>query len=102
MSWIWLAALFVLGGCSRASGEKDSLPDVKLETLAGNAKVSLASCPTAKCLTVVVAPWCPYCRAATPQITELRKFLKQRSISSRIVVAMDKPEALREYARAFG
>lgn len=91
-----------LGGCSRASRPEPSLPDVKLQTLAGPPGKSLASCPTAKCLTIVVAPWCPYCRASTPQLIEFRKYLKEKNVYSRVVVGMDKPQALRDYAVVFG
>ena|SRR3989338_5561902 len=101
MAWIWLAALMALGACSRSSREQ-SMPAIKLPTLAGGSAQSLKSCPTAKCLTVVVAPWCPYCRAATAKITELRNFLKKRNIVSKVVVGTDKPQAVLDYAREFG
>src|SRR5689334_22878006 len=101
MSAFWLAALIVLAGCSPSP--KDHLPDVSLTTLSGDSRQSLASCPTAKCLNVVVAPWCPYCRAATPTIVELRNYLNKNNLATtRVIVGMDKPQALADYAKDFG
>ncbi|MBI5208863.1 MAG: TlpA family protein disulfide reductase [Elusimicrobia bacterium] len=63
---------------------------------------SLAACPTAKCLTVYVAPWCGYCRRATPIIVELQRRLPKDAATLRVVVGMDSMEAVRQYAREFG
>jgi len=63
---------------------------------------SLASCPTPKCFTVYVAPWCPYCHASTPSILGLRTFLEDHGVTTRIIVGMDRPEAVRDYAATFG
>lgn len=95
-----LAAAFLLPllACSRAP---KGLPDVALPKLAGG-EAKLSECAAAKCLTVYVAPWCGYCRAATPAIRALRVFLAGKGVATRIVVGMDRPEALRDYAREFG
>lgn len=63
---------------------------------------TLAKCPTKKCLTVVVAPWCPHCREAQPIILATREFLRKQNIHTSIVVGMDKPRALAAYAKEFG
>ncbi|MBI4375891.1 MAG: redoxin family protein [Elusimicrobia bacterium] len=96
----WLAlAMLLTAACGR--GQKQ-LPDLELPTLAAEPKVKLSHCPTEKCLLIYVAPWCPYCRAATGPINALRTYLKDRDIASRVVVGMDKSESVREYAREFG
>ena len=100
-----LAGLGVLlGGLWLAGGRAPKtlkLPPVPLDALGGGAE-SLAKCPTGRCLTVVVAPWCGYCRAATPLLLELRALLKKRGFATRFVVTMDEPRNLREYAAVFG
>ncbi len=95
-----LLFIFILPflACSRAG---TGLPDVSLPTLAGG-QTKLASCTAAKCLTVYVAPWCGYCRAATPAIRALRVFLADNGVATRVIVGMDRPDALREYAADFG
>jgi thiol-disulfide isomerase/thioredoxin len=85
----------------RAGQPEVRLPRSPLMTTAGN-PVELSSCPTPKCLTVVVAPWCGYCRASTEKLVELGSYLTARKITTRVVVTMDKPDALSEYAREFG
>ncbi len=90
-----------LAACSRSSGPVDQLPAAPLQALDGKA-ASLAACPTAKCLTVQVAPWCHFCREATPTILKLRPYLAQRGVTTRIVVGLDRLPALRDYAAIFG
>ena len=65
-----------LGGCS--SSASDSPLKARLPRLSGESGASLADCPTPRCLTVYVAPWCHYCRAATPLLIELRAYLQAR------------------------
>ena len=93
-----VALVLFLGACSSRS----EMPDVRLPMLSGKLGVNLASCAAAKCLTVYVAPWCGYCRQATPQILRLRDFLKERGILTRVVVGKDRREALIDNARDFG
>jgi hypothetical protein len=90
--------LAALAACSRAPA---ALPTDALPTLEGKS-VSLSSCPTEKCLTVQVAPWCHYCRAATPLLLKLRPYLAERGVTMRFVVGLDKMAALRDYAAVFG
>lgn len=97
-----LCALFVLGGCGTNSSSKASLPDVQLPTLSRGTGPSLASCPAKKCLTVYVAPWCGYCRAATPLILDTREYLKKNGIATRVIVGLDRLEPVQEYAKVFG
>lgn len=78
------------------------MPDVKLPTYSSKTGGSLASCPTAKCLTVYVAPWCGYCRAATPMILQMRENLKRLKVDTRIIVGLDSAEPVETYARTFG
>ena len=101
--WGFLAAAFLplaWVGCSRESA--DFMPHLSLPTLAGTARTSLSSCPTRKCLTVYVAPWCPTCRAASPLIKSLRDYLFKKHIDTRIVVGMDQPSEIRKYAEKYG
>ncbi len=95
-----LCALALFWGCAGSS--QDSLPDLRLPTLSARLGASLASCPTAKCLTIYVAPWCGYCRAGTPLILALRRHLKERGVATRVVVGMSGLEEIEAYAREFG
>lgn len=86
-------------GCSSKPGGFRGGP---LSVLSGARSVDLKRCPTAKCLTVYVAPWCGYCRASSEFITALREHLQSRRVSTRIVVGLDRIQAVREYASTFG
>ena len=99
-----LALAAALSACSDGgSGAARTLPDARLPTLAGILGPSLASCPTDKCLTVLVAPWCSVCHQAAPDIVSLRRFLDQAGVSSRVVVgASDDLPAIRTFAAEFG
>lgn len=99
-AWAALAAALVCAGCSSSSGP--SLPDLKLPTLEGRSAAPLSSCATAKCLTIYVAPWCGYCRQATPLILETRRYLDARGVETRVIVGLDHPEPVQNYARLFG
>lgn len=84
-----------------ARGPYGALPDVTLTALDGS-QVRLPACAQAKCLTVVVAPWCPRCREAAASIAALRGDLAARGVDVRVVVSFDAPGALRHYGSAFG
>lgn len=79
-----------------------SFLNVDLPRADGGGLVWMAGCPAERCLTVFVAPWCGFCRAATPAIRALREHLASRGVPTRVVVGKDKPEAVREYAVEFG
>ena len=79
-----------------------TLPDAVMPAVDGSKASDLISCPARKCLTLVVAPWCPYCRAATSNIVKLRAYLKRRGIPSRVVVTADESDTLSDYAEKFG
>lgn len=98
-SALWLFAAAALAACSPSS-EKASV-SAELATLGGGT-ISLAACPTGKCLNVYVAPWCGYCRAATPSILKLREYLNAKGVATRIVVGMDRLAAVKDYAQTFG
>ena len=55
-------------------------------------------CIKDRCLTVVVAPWCPSCRSLNGMIISLRDQVEAVGYPVNVVVAMDKPKALAEYA----
>jgi hypothetical protein len=86
----------------RRSKAKDSVLDVDLPTADGNAMVWLAGCPTAKCLTIYVAPWCGVCREGSGAIKALSAHLTGRGITTRIVVGRDSISSVASYASEFG
>lgn len=94
--------LLVLVGWTACSYRDYTFEGIKAPTLGSSETVSLQTCSTTKCLTVYVAPWCPHCRAATPMILALRDYLKTRGVETRIIVGLDKLEAVRAYAETFG
>ena len=59
------------------------------------------SCLRNRCLTIYLAPWCPYCRKSQGAILDAVKQLEARGISTTIILGMDKPEALVAYAADF-
>lgn len=97
-----LATGLILGRFSKPSGEFSDFWNRLDRAGPSPAARSLASCPTPKCLTVYVAPWCGYCRAATPSIIALRAYLKKHGVHTDIIVGMDRPKALAAYAKVFG
>lgn len=99
-----LAFAAALTGCSGPSGTAQRpLPDERLAMLSGALAPSLSTCPTDKCLTVLVAPWCSVCHGAVPEIVAFRKWLKERGVSSRVVVgASDDREGIASFAQEFG
>lgn len=101
---IVLALAAALAACS-GSGDARAprLPDVRLPTLAGIPGPSLATCPTDRCLTVLVAPWCPVCHRSASSIVLLRRTLDRAGVASRVVVgASDDLGAIKTFAAEFG
>ncbi len=90
----------MLSACGKSP--VSSLPDVRLPTLGGPVGPSLAACPTEKCLTVVVAPWCGICHQVTPDIVRLRRFLDKAGVSMRVVVGLSDLEQLKGMAKLYG
>jgi len=76
--------------------------EMSLPTVGGGEAASLSSCPTARCLTVYLAPWCGVCRASTDLVKALRPWLAERGIATRIVIGRDRPAEVRDYASSFG
>ncbi len=96
-----VAAAAGLAACGLAPSASSTIPDVTLPTLSG-AQASLRACATSQCVIAYVAPWCPHCRATTAGILELRDLLWKKGVLLRVVVGMDQPAALRDYAKSFG
>jgi hypothetical protein len=98
-----LAAALALAACLSPAPAARRLPDARLPTLGGVVGPSLASCPTEKCLTILVAPWCGVCRAEAPNFVSLRHYLDTKGVSSRIVVGLSNDKAaIRKFAAVFG
>jgi hypothetical protein len=100
-----LAIGLLIGRFAKSSGDYSGFwsglqaPQESADAGAGKA---LASCPTPKCFTVYVAPWCPHCRDATSVILTTRDYLNQHNVHTNVIVGMDKAKALKDYARTFG
>ena len=90
--------------CSRQPDASSfKFPAARLQTLAGVPGPALSSCPTQKCLTVLVAPWCGVCHAVAPDIVKFRRWLDSQGVASRVVVgASDDLKQIREFASEFG
>jgi hypothetical protein len=96
-----LALALLLAGCSGVDTAA-TLPDVRLKTLGGATGDSLATCPTDKCRTVLVAPWCGVCHQVTPDVVRLRRYLDEKGVTSRVVVGMASLEEIKPFAEKFG
>jgi thiol-disulfide isomerase/thioredoxin len=86
----------------RAFGSHWRMPAVSLPTHRSGEEVALNECPTAKCLTVYLAPWCPHCRGSSQLVRAVRGDMLKRGITTRIVVGMDQRPALENFAEEFG
>lgn len=86
---------------ARKPGPKGMLPDLLLADATGR-ETYLPDCSRAKCLTIYVAPWCGYCRAATPAIKALRDHLISKGVPVRVIVGKDAEDTVRAYAAEFG
>ena len=101
---ITFAGLLALALISRRAGPPSagSFGGVELASLSGAAARRLDACPTPKCLTVYVAPWCGVCRSSTGMLAAFRDYLRARGVETRLVVGRGEPEAVRKYAEEFG
>lgn len=103
-TWLAAALVLALAGCGggEGGGAQKTLPDVRLKTLGGATGPSLASCPAAKCLTVLVAPWCGVCHAVAGDVVNLRRHLDARGVPVRVVVGLASLEEIKPFAERFG
>lgn len=103
---IVLAGLFVASrrpGAGFSPAASSGFGDVTLASVgASSGKTALKSCPTEKCLTIYMSPWCGVCRASTDLIKELRPWLAERGVASRVIIGRDRKDAVEDYAREFG
>ena len=86
---------------ARTPGPAGLLPELTMHTLAGK-EAFLPECAKAKCLTVVLAPWCPHCRKSTDVLIALQDYLPAHDVDMRVIVAADSNMKVREYAKKFG
>lgn len=98
---VLMAGLFIVARRTRRDGG-GSQPAISLQKVGGGGAVNIEACPTAKCLTVIVAPWCGVCRSSTGFITAFAAYLKARGTEARIVVSQGEAEAVEAYAKEFG
>lgn len=85
----------------RKPGPRGVLPELSLPDAAGR-DTYVPECPKARCLTVYLTPWCPYCRRATALVQSLQKELPEKGVAVRVVVGQDDEAKVREYAAQFG
>lgn len=95
-------AALALAACVCACSSRPELTEVPLTTLAGAKAPALSACPTAKCVTVVVTPWCGVCHASAPNILDLQKHLAAAGITTRIVAGQAAADKLTPFAGVFG
>ncbi|MFA5141160.1 MAG: redoxin family protein [Elusimicrobiota bacterium] len=98
---VFLAGLFVMARLARRDSG-GGMPVLALERVGGGEPVRLDSCPTAKCLTVIVAPWCGICRSSTGFLGAFAAYLKGRGVESRVVVSQGSASDVASYAKEFG
>lgn len=103
---LWhLVVLLALAGIYFWSGPASTMPTEYLVYYEKNAaqqgQKKRLSCLRNRCLTIYLAPWCPYCRKSHAAILDAVKQLEARGITTSIVLGMDKPEALVAYAADF-
>lgn len=77
------------------------IPEVTLYPVDGGGTF-MPRCDQDRCLTVIVAPWCPHCRDATQTILDLRDYLANKGVGVRIVVSQDTEARCEAYAADFG
>lgn len=99
----FLGAAFLAAGIGVMYAQRPPthFPAQALPTLGGG-EAALGDCQSSRCLTMVVAPWCPYCREALPTLLQVRDGLQERGIGVRVVVGLDSPENVRDYAQKYG
>ncbi len=97
-----LLAVLSLAVSLSACSSRPELTEAPLTTLAGTQATPLSACPTAKCVTVVVTPWCGVCHASAPNILELQKHLAAAGITTRIVAGQATADKLKPFAGVFG
>ncbi len=93
-----LAAWFLFRGADKMPSEM--LPEYTRGVKTADSYVG-GRCLQDRCLTIVVAPWCPACQRAKPTIEGLREQLESEGRPVSLVIAMDKPEALEREAATF-
>ena len=99
--FVVLGALFVAARLARRE-PGGAMAGITLAKVGGGGTVALDSCPTDKCVTVVVAPWCGVCRASTGLINALAEYFKGRGTHMRVVVSQGPASEVEAYAKEFG
>ena len=98
-----LAVLTVLAGRERrGSSASRLLAGVSLPALGGVDRKDMGACSTHRCLNVYVSPWCGVCRASTGLVKDLRGYLSEKGVETRVIVGRDSPGEVEGYAQEFG
>jgi hypothetical protein len=101
------------GGLLGSGGGSDAAPTTMVPVSPPSKGIILASldgafrrakgpCSAARCLTIYVAPWCPFCRRSTSRFIAMRKFLAGRGVPTIFVVGGAELGLCEEYAQEFG
>jgi thiol-disulfide isomerase/thioredoxin len=91
-----VAAYFLLRSPPSMPGEL--LPEYSNGAMGSQVMVG-GRCLQDRCLTIVVAPWCPACHRMKGTISALRQQVEADGRPVALVIGMDKPEALQNYAQ---
>ncbi len=77
-----------------------------LDRYEGERRIDKASmvggvCSTDRCLTIYVAPWCPYCTQLTPVIDQMARDLQSEGVSVALIVGSDSLGKVKAYAKKY-
>lgn len=89
---------------SRPKAASPSSPPsgILLETVGGEEASDPMACEAKKCLLAIVAPWCTFCRRSTAKLLDLKDYLIEFEVETRVVVTRAEQAEIEEYANEFG
>lgn len=87
---------------SKAAPPSSPPSGILLETVGGDGASDPLACEAKKCLLAVVAPWCTFCRRSTGKLLDLKDYLVEFDVETRVVVTRAERAELEDYANEFG